>query len=293
MSDELSRRGFLRETAMLGAAAAAMRAAEGATGAETSPGELPKIRLGSLEVSRLILGSNPFFGYAHHGELGRKMIEYYKDDQRIMDVLAQAAELGITTVTAPPMPRWIKVFNKYLDGGGKLRIWIAQPHGEPEQMTKEITTAVRGGAKAAFIQGCRVEQQFRAGKMEVLRGWVEHIKSYDIPAGMAAHQADIHPLAEKANFPTDFYYQCFYRGDIERYVPEDRDLAVATIRQITHKPVVAYKILAASRLPAKEGFQFAFRHLAAKDGACVGIYPPMKAGMLAEDVGLAKKLSKS
>ena len=128
--------------------------------------------------------------------------------------------------------------------------------------------------------------------MDVLRGWVEHIKSHNIPAGMAAHQADIHPLAEKANFPTDFYYQCFYRGDMERYLPEDRDLAVATIQQIA-KPVVAYKILAAGRLPAKEGFRFAFRRLAAKDGACVGVYPPMKAGMLAEDVGLAQKLSKA
>ena len=33
--------------------------------AETPPGQLPKIKLGQLEVSRLILGSNPFFGFSH------------------------------------------------------------------------------------------------------------------------------------------------------------------------------------------------------------------------------------
>jgi hypothetical protein len=287
MRSELTRRGFLRETVVLGAAAAALRSAHGADAA--APAKLPTIRLGNLEVTRLILGSNPFFGYAHHGELYKQMKAYYTD-QRIMDVLEQAADLGITAVTAPPMPRWISVYNKYLDRGGKLRIWIAQPHGEPQQMKQEITTAIRGGAKAAFIQGCRTEQQFRAGKMDVLRDWVEHIKSYNVPAGMASHQADIHPVAEKLNFPTDFYYQCFYRGDLDVYRPEDRAAAVKTIAQIK-KPVVAYKILAAGRLPAKEGFEFAFRHLAAKDGACVGVFPGAKADMVAEDVALAKRLS--
>ena len=104
MSKEISRRGFLRETVILGAAAAALREVDAAAGGETLPGELPKIRLGSLAVSRLILGSNPFFGYAHNGALGRQMVEYYSDDRRIMDVLAQAAELGITAVTALPSP---------------------------------------------------------------------------------------------------------------------------------------------------------------------------------------------
>lgn len=290
MDGELSRRGFLRETALLGTAVAAMHAVGGATAAEAVPGQLPKIRLGNLEVSRLILGSNPFFGYAHQpGDVGRQMAEYYTD-QRIMDVMAQAAELGITTVTAPPSARWINLFSKYLDGGGKLRIWIAQPHGSPKKMKQEITTAIKGGAKAAFIQGHRVEEQFEAGKLDVLRGWVEHIKSLGVPAGMASHRPDIHPAAEKANFPTDFYFQCFYRP--ETYRSEDRDKAVETIRQIA-KPMVAYKILAAGRLPPEEAFAFALSHIAPKDAVCIGVFPKNKPGMIAEDVALARKLLKS
>ena len=107
---------------------------------------------------------------------------------------------------------------------------------------------------------------------------------------MASHRPDIHLAAEKANFPTDFYYQCFYRPDT--YRSEDRDKAVETIRQIS-KPVVAYKILAAGRLQPEEGFKFAFSHIAAKDAVCVGMFPKDKPGMVAEDIGLAKRLSKS
>jgi hypothetical protein len=292
MNDELSRRGFLKETALLGAAAVAMRAADASGAAEATPQGLPKIRLGNVEVSRLILGTNPFFGYAHQpGDLGQKMSAYFTDD-KIMEVLDQAAELGVTAVAGPPMPRWITLFNRYLDRGGKLRIWIAQPHGSPKKMKEEITTAAKGGAKAAFVQGHRVEEQFEQGKMDVLRGWMEHIKSLGMAAGMASHRPDIHPESEKLNMPTDFYFQCFFRVDKhpECYDLECRDKACETIRSITKKPVIAYKILGAARLQPEEAFTFAFRHLAAKDGVCVGIYNQNKPGMLAEDVGLAVKM---
>jgi hypothetical protein len=54
---------FLKQTAMISAAAAAARMADGA--AALPKGELPKISLGGLKVSRPILGSNPFFGFDH------------------------------------------------------------------------------------------------------------------------------------------------------------------------------------------------------------------------------------
>jgi hypothetical protein len=283
----LSRRDFLKDTALLGAAVAAMHAVDG-TAAEPAAAELPKLRLGNVEVTRLILGSNPFFGYAHQpGDIGRQMVEYYTDE-RIMEVMDQAAALGVTTVTAPPDSRWIKLYHKYLEKGGKIRTWLAQAHGDPRKMKEEISRAVKAGAKAVFIQGHRTEDTYAAGKFDQVRSWVEHIKSLGVPAGLAAHRADVHPAAEKAGFPTDFYFQCLYRPDT--YLKEDRDRAVATIREI-NKPVIAYKILAAGRLPAQEAFEFAFRHIAAKDGVCVGVFPKNKPDMIAEDVGLARKLS--
>jgi hypothetical protein len=279
---KLTRRGFLQETAILGTAVAAMGLTRDAWGAEPI-GEMPKIRLGGLEVSRLILGSNPFFGYAHQqGDLGKQMVEYYTDE-RIMQVLDSAAEVGITTVTAPPDVRWANLYKQYLEKGGKLHTWIAQCHGNPAKMLQEIDRAVDGGAKAVFIQGHRTEDHFAAGKIDVVRSWVEHIKSHKVPAGLAAHRPDVHPTAEKEGFPTDFYFQCFFRPDT--YLPEERELAIATIRQIT-KPMIGYKLLAAGRLKPEEAFAYALKHLAPKDGMCVGVFPKVKADMLAEDAKL-------
>ena len=52
-----------------------------------------------------------------------------------------------------------------------------------------------------------------------------------------------------------------------------------------------YKILAAGRLPAREGFGFAFRHLAPKDGVCVGVFPKDDPGQVGEDATLTRALS--
>ena len=80
MSDSLTRREFMKHSALAGAAAAAGLSAAGAAKAgeaaakaevaKAAPSQvlskpLPTIKLGSLDVSRFILGSNPFWGYSH------------------------------------------------------------------------------------------------------------------------------------------------------------------------------------------------------------------------------------
>jgi hypothetical protein len=254
---------------------------------------MPMIRLGNVEVSRLILGSNPFFGYAHcGGNRGQQMKDYYTEE-RIMAVLDQAAELGVTAVAGPPMPQWLALYQKYIERGGKLKTWIAQPHSGAKSIKKEIETCAKNGAKAIFIQGHRVEEQFDKNAHEAVRGWLSHAKSLGMAVGMASHRPETHLLAEKLDFPTDFYFQCFFRVDQhpENYALECREKAVETIKKITNKPVVAYKILGAARLEPQEAFTYAFKHIAAKDGVCVGIYNKEKPDMLAEDVSLMHRVT--
>jgi len=270
----MKRRDFLRTGAALaiGMTAVAPRSAPGAADRPVQTPTLPTVRLGTLEVSRLILGSNPFWGYSHKSaQLDEEMKRHYTDE-RIMEILDEAADCGLTALASPPDARWVDLWARYLEGGGRLKIWLSQCHGNPEQMNDEIDRSVRAGAGAVFIQGARVEEQFGKGNFDVLRSWIERIKEAGLPAGAAAHWPEIHPELERRRFPTDFYYQCFYNvSKGENYNPAEREKALATIERL-EKPVIAYKILGAGRLPASEGFEFAFSHIARKDGVCVGIY---------------------
>ncbi len=274
----MKRRDFLKS----GVAGAACAAAGGFPGlrasafevpqAAATPTALPTVRLGTLDVSRFILGSNPFWGYSHKSKALDEEMKRFHTDERIMQILDAAAECGVTTLASPPDERWIKLWTRYLERGGRLKTWISQCHGNPDQMLSEIDRSVKAGAKAIFIQGARVEDQCHAGRFDTLRSWVERIKEGGLPAGCAAHDPTIHPELERRKFPTDFYYQCFYYvSRSEDYPAAERETAVATILKID-KPVIAYKILAAGRLPASEGFEYAFNHIRRKDGVCVGIY---------------------
>lgn len=310
MREDLTRREFLRDTAILGIAAAAVRRAGGLAAAEAPPatgsgkgdpakqdsarpdpaaaGKMPTIRLGGLEVSRLLLGSNPFFGFAHKpGDVGSKMKEFYTEE-RIMAVLDEAAEHGITAVWTPCYDHWIALWNRYRERGGKLKIWIGQPDPAPEQMKAAITACAKNGGKAVCIQGERIDAEMRAGRFDVVRGWLEHIKSLGLPAGMGAHRPETHLEAEEQGLPTDFYHQCVYQP--ENYGADLREKALATIAKLA-KPVVAYKVLAAGRIAPAEAFPYVLERLRPKDGICVGVFPKDKPNEVAEDSGLMRKLS--
>jgi hypothetical protein len=287
MSLHSTRRAFGKELAFLGAAALAARGA-GAGAVEGAADAMPTIKIGSLSVSRLILGSNPFFGFAHGNPRAsaEEMKAYYTPAQ-IMKVLDAAAGQGITAVWTPCYEEWIALWNEYRAKGGKLSTWIGQPDRLP--MDKEIVAAVKNGAKAVCIQGCRIDDEVGKGKWDVVRGWLELIKSHGLPAGMATHRATTHLEAEEKRLPTDFYHQTLYRPD--DYVKEGLEESLATIAKLA-KPVVAYKALGAGRLLPQDALPYVFSRLASKDGVCIGMFPKA-ADEVGEDARLTRTLSVS
>jgi len=291
----MKRRDFLKTgAAAIGSAAGVTFAAKALSGSgrQAAAEILPAVRLGALEVSRLILGSNPFWGYSHKSAQLDQEMRAFHTDERIVRILDEAAECGVTAVASPPDERWRKLWARYAENGGRLKIWISQCHGKPDQMLSEIDRSVEAGAKAIFIQGARVEEQFGAGKFDTLKSWVEHIKEVGLPAGVAAHWPEIHPELQRRGFPVDFYYQCMYNASkTNDYSAAERKLAEATIAQLK-KPAIAYKILAAGRLPASEGFEAAFNHIQRKDGVCVGIYAQNAIDQIRQNATYTKALTR-
>jgi len=280
-----TRRRFLKDTAVFAAAGVVMRTADVLAAAEQHPEQMPTIMLGDLEVSRVFLGSNPFFGYSHGNPQAtdKEMREWYTPE-RIMAVLDEAAELGINAVWTPCYEDWIRVWNDYREKGGKLKHWIAQPDRQP--MDKEIISAIDNGARAVCIQGCKIDEHVGWKRWDVIRGWLELIKSHDLPAGMATHRATTHLEAEEKDLPTDFYHQTMYRPD--NYVKEGLEESLGVIEKLA-KPVVGYKVLAAGRIHPADTLPYVFERLKRKDGICVGVFPNDNPRQIQENAALTRK----
>ncbi len=286
MAEDATRRKFLGDTARMGAALGAMHAADAAAGERPADG-MPTIQLGKLRVSRLILGSNPFFGFAHgNPQASADQMKQYYTDERVMAVLDAAADQGIDAVWTPCYDRWIRLWNAYREKGGKLKHWIGQPD-RFDQMKQHITACARNGGSAMAIQGACIDRAFRSRQHDLVREWLDLIHSFELPAGMATHSPQNHLEAEETKLPTDFYHQCLYQPD--NYSRTCWEQAVATIRKLD-KPVVVYKVLAAGRIAPAKAFTELFAKLRPKDGLCVGVFPKQR-DEIAEDVALTRTLT--
>ncbi|NQT83607.1 hypothetical protein HQ563_11305 [bacterium] len=84
----------------------------------------------------MILGNNAFFGFAHKpDDVGEQMQAYYTEEQ-IMAVMDEAAEHSITAVWTPCYDHWVRLWNRYCEKRGKLKISIGQP-GHPSEKMKD------------------------------------------------------------------------------------------------------------------------------------------------------------
>jgi len=112
-----SRRRFLKGAAGLGGAAAV------AASAPAAPG-MPTVKFGTAEVSRLIIGSNPFYGYSHfNGILNGFMREYMTQDRR-MEVLHRCEQAGVRTWQLHYMKQTMEDLRRYRAEGGRMNWFL-------------------------------------------------------------------------------------------------------------------------------------------------------------------------
>lgn len=241
---------------------------------------MPLIQLGTLSVSRLVMGSNPFFGISHRDKPTDEAMRAYFTPERLRSFLDEAADLGVNAVAAPVYPNWILFWTQYRSSGGRLAHWVAQPD-PPGRVAEAIDEAARAGASAVFVQGARVDEMFAEGRYDVLKSWLDQIRAHGLPAGLASHKTDTFLTLQDADIVPDFYFQCLFTPRSYQ-LPERRE-ALAVVRQLP-RPVVVYKVLGAGRHGAAESFRAVLQGIRPTDGLCVGMYPPDNPAMLRENV---------
>lgn len=254
---------------------------------------LGTIKIGQLEVSRLILGSNPFSGFSHQSpEMDNAMRHYYSTRQ-IIEVLHGVEALGLNSLLARADHHIMRLLLEYWDDGGKLQ-WMAQTCPELGETSRGVQNAINGGAKACYVHGGRMDYLLAQNQLQEAIDAVAMIHDAGMPAGIAGHNPRVFAWAEE-HVAADFYMCSYYnptiRDDVAEHVSgsqelfddRDRDAMVSTIAQLS-KPVIHYKVLAAGRHRPQDALAFVARHLRPQDAVCVGIFPKDHPNMMAENM---------
>jgi hypothetical protein len=252
---------------------------------------LPTVPLGKHQITRLIIGHNPMYGFSHFNNLfSAHMSEWYTPD-RVCQVLRQCEQNGINTWQHSCRERILSDLRKYRDEGGKLQSIIvsqADMEGDPARIRavaelKPIGMVHHGGS---------TDRKWRSGKLSLVRDFINMVRDAGVPAGACTHNPMVVEELEERGWGADFYMTCVYNvtrtpEEIEKllgqkplgelFLERDPERMYKTLRQVK-KTCLAFKILAAGRLIDKpqqvdKAFETALTNIKPQDALIVGMYP--------------------
>jgi hypothetical protein len=296
---------FTRRTLFQSAAAAPLAAA--AAPAPAPAPLLPTIKLGQHNVTRLIVGSNPFSGYAYSlPSLSEHMKEWFTP-ANVAATLRLAEQSGINTHQLGYIPASVDHLLRLKDEGLRLQ-WLALSNNDMATDPAVIARVARQGPMAIVHHGGVTDRHFRAGEHGKVQDFLKRVRDAGVLVGMSAHLPESIAYAEEHNWDVDFYMASFYQ--LTRPPEQTRRLAAelpvgttflegdparmcAVIRAVS-KPCLAFKILAAGRVAESRGgleqaFRFAFDHIKPTDAVIVGMYPRFR-DEAAENAAIVRRL---
>jgi hypothetical protein len=294
-----TRRDFLRGATTVAAGVVAARAA----GAEDGR-LLPTVALGPSRVTRLVVGGNPLYGYSHFNEqYSRHMLEWFTDE-RVVSFLLDCEKAGINTWQSNYDTRVPRQLPRIREAGCRIQwLCLAAPWDVDPDGSRTPQGILDGMLKCADVvsrlkpigiahHGWATDLLWRAGKLDLIRTFIDKVHDLGMPAGVSSHNPVILEALEAKGWPNEFYMASFhylsrqpdeYKKELgavplgETYLSEDPARMCAVVRRVG-RPCLVYKLLAAGRRcgspeEVRQAFEFAFQNIKPVDAAIVGMYP--------------------
>jgi hypothetical protein len=298
-----SRRRFLRSAAALSAVAPASAALQQGPGAPP----LPKVKFGNDQITRLIIGSNPFYGYSHFNRtLDQLMRDWYTQDRK-MQVLHACERQGINTWQVHYNDQPIEDLKRYRAEGGRMHL-ILLADFELMKNPKLLPEAAKLGPLGIGHHGNRTDERFRNGEKQKVRDFLKMVRDAGVMVGLSTHNPAVIDTTESEDWDIDYYQACLYRvsrtaeearaqfGEApigETYMEKDPERMCKMIRQ-TRKPCLAFKLFGAGRSTnspeaVERAFRFAFANIKPTDAVIVGMFPRVR-DEVQENCALARRI---
>lgn len=280
--NETTRRSFLSAAAMTAAVA---------TKAATSEPLLPTIRFQGKDITRLLIGANPFYGYSHFDPLLDKFMREYMTQDRRVEILKSAERAGINTWQVHYNTPTIEDWKRYRAEGGKMNVLLLADFDLMKDW-KLMPEVAKLKPIGIGHHGNRTDERFRAGQMNIVRDFTHAVHDAGMPAGVSTHNPAVVAHIEREGWDIDYYMTCLYRvsrtaeetraefGEAplgESFMERDPERMCEMIRQ-TKKTCFAFKLLGAGRNTSSAGgvekaFRYAISHIKSQDAVIVGMCP--------------------
>jgi hypothetical protein len=303
-----SRRDFLHQAAGLAACVGAAAPAAADKPAKGDP-LLPTIKLGPHQVTRLIIGGNPIYGYSHFNRLLSQHQVDWHTPERVVALLKRCEQAGLNCWQNSYAERTLQDLDRYRADGGTMH-WLCLGKPDWDQHPDRIDDAAKRKPIGIAPHGALADRLHRDKKLDVLTDLLKRIRDQGVLVGLSAHNPELVEVAEDKGWAVDYYMCCLYYrtrsnaelkkmlGDDlplgEIYLPSDPPRMYKVIRSVK-KPCLVYKVLAAgrrigSKAEVRACFKTALDNVKPNDALIVGMYQQF-GDQVGEDAALVRELS--
>lgn len=287
-----TRRVFLNQTAGM---AVGMSVLAGSAAADEKPqagaGMLPTVKLGQHDVTRLIIGGNPVYGYSHFNKMLSQHQTAWHTPERVVELLKHTEKVGVNTWQNSYAERTLDDLEKFRAAGGKLQ-WLCLGKPDWDERPDRVDDAAKHKPIGIAPHGALAEKLHRQNKLTVLTDLLKRIRDQGVLVGLSAHNPVLIELAEEKGWDVDYFMCCLYyltrpREEYQKilganlplgeiYLPTDPPRMFKAIR-FTKKPCLVYKVLAAGRRigspkEIRQCFETALTNVKPTDALIVGMY---------------------
>jgi len=303
-----SRRAFLQQAAgMTGLAALTTSKVQAYSTADRSS-ILPTVKLGSHDVTRLIVGGNPIYGYSHFNKMLSQHQISWHTPERVVALLKRCEEVGINTWQNSYAERTLRDLDRFREAGGKLN-WLCLGKPDWDKTPELIDDAARRKPIGIAPHGALAERLHRENRLGALNDLLKRIRDRGVLVGLSAHNPVLIDLAEEKGWDVDYYMCCLYyltrpRAEYQKllgrdlplgeiYLPSDPPQMFKRIKA-ARKPCLVYKVLAAGRrigssAEVRACFETALSNIKPTDALIVGMYQQF-GDQAAENAGYVREI---
>jgi glycerol-3-phosphate responsive antiterminator len=235
---------------------------------------MEKIKIGKKEYSKIIAGTNAFYGHSHFSAARDSEYNNRFSDDYIKNVLKLCITKGVNTVETCANERILNIINE-IKKENSINL-IGTTRIDETSLMKSHQTKLRylinNGSDICIIHSQFVDRLSSGSEIKGLQSMVDEIHASGLLAGISTHTNSTIELCEK-KYDIDVYlYPVNMLGFVypgyngNETVKERLDLI-----KNTRKQFVVMKTLAAGRIPPKEGLEFVLDNIKCNDIITLGL----------------------
>ena len=166
---------------------------------------MPMTSIGGIEVSRVICGSNTFFGFSHFSSARDAWLKRYFDIPKIVEVMAKCAEFGVNCVLSGPDPKMYQAIQDLERQTGHHMVWLCTPWAQGADISDGVKWCADHGAEICMPHTGWTDPRLNMarGCIEELEPVLEQIRSLGMKTGLSTHRPECIVVGDSAGYDID------------------------------------------------------------------------------------------